>query len=262
MRHRKSGRKLGRNSSHRKAMYRNMVTSLLVHGRIKTTEAKAKELRRIADRVITMGKHVPTSSLEGLDGDALKASQARRLHYIRRARRWVNNPSALERVFGEYADRFQARPGGYTRILKIGFRPGDNAPMVIIEFVGDYDPSAAKDRSEFKAKTKAELSADTVPAAEPEAPAAEEEVVDLAAEEPAAEEEAVEAAAEAPAAEEPAAEEEAVEAAAEAPAAEAPAAEAPAAEAPAAEEAVEAAADAGKEGEPAEEAVEAAAGEE
>ena len=89
MRHRKSGRRLGRNSAHRKAMYRNMVTSLMVHGRIKTTEAKAKELRRIADRVITMGKRVPPSTLENLSGEELKAAQARRLHFIRRARRWV-----------------------------------------------------------------------------------------------------------------------------------------------------------------------------
>ena len=200
MRHRKSGRRLGRNSSHRKAMYRNMVTSLLVHGRIKTTDTKAKELRRIADRVITMGSKVPPSALEGLSGDELKAAQARRLHYIRRARRWVNNREALERLFGEYAEKFSARPGGYTRILKVGYRPGDNAPMALIELVGDFDPSTAKDRSEAKAKAKAELSA---------APAA------PAAEEPAAEE-AVEAAAEEAAAEEPAAE----EAAAEEPAAE------------------------------------------
>jgi len=238
MRHRKSGRKLGRNSSHRKAMYRNMVTSLFVHGRIKTTEAKAKELRKIADRVITMGKKGPTSSLEGLEGDALKAANARRLHYIRRARRWVNNPSALERLFGEYADRFQSRPGGYTRILKVGHRPGDNAPMALIELVGDFDPSTAKDRTEAKAAAKAELAA--APAvAEPEvAEEPAEEAVEAAAEEPA--EAAAEEPAEAPA-------EEAVEAAAEEPA----------------EEAVEAAEeDPGEEGTPAEEAVEAAAGEE
>jgi large subunit ribosomal protein L17 len=162
MRHRKSGRKLGRNSSHRKAMYRNMVTSLLVHGRIKTTTAKAKELRRIADKVITMGKQVPSSSLESLSGEELKASTARRLHYIRRARRWVNNPEALSRLFGEYADRYHGRPGGYTRILKVGFRSGDNAPMAIIELVGDYDPSQAKDRSEAKAKARAELAGEVI----------------------------------------------------------------------------------------------------
>ena len=144
MRHRKAGRRLGRNSAHRKAMYRNMVTSLMVHGQIQTTEAKAKELRRIADKVITMGKRVPPSTMEGLSGEALKAAQARRVHFIRRARRWVNNPEALERLFGEYAERYKLRPGGYTRIRKVGFRSGDQAPMALIELVGDYDPSEAK----------------------------------------------------------------------------------------------------------------------
>ncbi len=200
MRHRKSGRRLGRNSSHRKAMYRNMVTSLLVHGRIKTTDSKAKELRRIADRVITMGQHVPPSALEGLSGDELKAAKARRLHYIRRARRWVNDRAALERLFGEYAERYSARPGGYTRILKAGHRQGDNAPMALIELVGDFDPSQAKDRSEAKAKARAELALAAAPAAEEPAEEAE---VEAAAEEAAAEEPA----AEEPAAEEPAAEE-------------------------------------------------------
>jgi large subunit ribosomal protein L17 len=158
MRHRKSGRRLGRTSSHRKAMYRNMVTSLLVHGRIKTTDSKAKELRRIADRVINLGSKVPLSALEGLSGVELEAAKARRLHYIRRARRWVNNREALERLFGEYAEKYTTRPGGYTRILKVGRRPGDNAPMALIELVGDFDPADSKDRSEAKAKAKVELS--------------------------------------------------------------------------------------------------------
>jgi large subunit ribosomal protein L17 len=125
-------------------MYRNMVTSLMVHGQIKTTEAKAKELRRIADKVITMGKRVPPSSLEGMSGEELKAAQARRLHFIRRARRWLNDPEALERLFGEYAERYKQRPGGYTRIRKVGYRSGDQAPMALIELVGDFDPSEAK----------------------------------------------------------------------------------------------------------------------
>ena len=181
MRHRKAGRRLGRNSAHRKAMYRNMVTSLMVHGQIQTTEAKAKELRRIADKVITMGKRVPPSTMEGLSGEALKAAQARRVHFIRRARRWVNNPEALERLFGEYAERYKLRPGGYTRIRKVGFRSGDQAPMALIELVGDYDPSEAK----VKAPKQ-----ETAPAApEAEEPAAEEP----AAEEPAAAEAAPEA---------------------------------------------------------------------
>jgi large subunit ribosomal protein L17 len=170
MRHRKAGRRLGRNSAHRKAMYRNMVTSLMVHGPIKTTEAKAKELRRIADKIITMGKRVPPSTLEGLKGEELKAAQARRLHFIRRARRWVNNPEALERLFGEYAERYKQRPGGYTRILKAGFRSGDDAPMALIELVGDYSESDAKPKKSAKAEE---------PAVEA-APEAEEETVEAA----------------------------------------------------------------------------------
>lgn len=135
MRHRNAGRKLSRNSSHRTAMFRNMVTSLLIHGRIRTTEAKAKELRRIAERIITMGKHAPTSGLEGLDGEQLAAAQARRLHLLRRARVWIKDRSALSRVFGQYADLYRERNGGYTRILKLGVRPGDNADLALIELV-------------------------------------------------------------------------------------------------------------------------------
>ena len=182
MRHRKAGRRLGRNSAHRKAMYRNMVTSLMVHGQIQTTEAKAKELRRIADKVITMGKRVPPSTIEGLSGEALKAAQARRVHFIRRARRWVNNPEALERLFGEYAERYKLRPGGYTRIRKVGYRSGDQAPMALIELVGDYDPSDAKVKAPKKAAAPA------APEATEEAEATEEPAVEAATEEAAAEE--------------------------------------------------------------------------
>ena len=182
MRHRKAGRRLGRNSAHRKAMYRNMVTSLMVHGQIQTTEAKAKELRRIADKVITMGKRVPPSTIEGLSGEALKAAQARRVHFIRRARRWVNNPEALERLFGEYAERHKLRPGGYTRIRKVGYRSGDQAPMALIELVGDYDPSDAK------VKAPKKEAAPAAPEATEEAEATEEPAVEAATEEAAAEE--------------------------------------------------------------------------
>ena len=237
MRHRKSGRRLGRTSAHRKAMYRNMVTSLMVHGRIKTTEAKAKELRRIADRVITMGKRVPPSSLDNLSGEELKAAQARRLHFIRRARRWINDKDALERLFGEYAERYKQRPGGYTRILKAGFRSGDQAPMALIELVGDYDPSQAKVRApkveEAAASTAEEAPAEEAPAEE--AAVAEEAVAEAApAEEAPAEEAPAEEAAEEAPAEEAAEEAPAEEAAEEAPAEEA-AEEAPAEEAPAEE---------------------------
>ena len=122
MRHRKAGRKLGMDSSARDAMFRNMVTSLMLHGQIKTTVTRAKELRRFADKVISLGKNA-------------RAEDANKLHAIRRARLWVNNDEALDKVFGEYAERFANRPGGYTRIIKAGHRPGDNAPMAIISLV-------------------------------------------------------------------------------------------------------------------------------
>ena len=154
----------------------------MVHGQIQTTEAKAKELRRIADKVITMGKRVPPSTMEGLSGEALKAAQARRVHFIRRARRWVNNPEALERLFGEYAERYKLRPGGYTRIRKVGYRSGDQAPMALIELVGDYDPSDAK------VKAPKKEAAPAAPEATEEAEATEEPAVEAAAEEAAAEE--------------------------------------------------------------------------
>ena len=154
MRHRKSGRKLGRDNSHRQAMLQNMVTSLFRYGRIQTTEARAKELRRLAERVITMGKRAPTSGLVGLAGDELAQAQARRVHQIRRARLWVKEREALTRVFGEYADRFKERPGGYTRILKVGARPGDNADMVLIELVGNESDSAAVDAADIIAASQ------------------------------------------------------------------------------------------------------------
>ena len=135
MRHLKSGRKLGRTSSHRKAMFRNMVTSLMLHGRIRTTEAKAKDLRGVAERILTLGKRVPVSSLEGLSGDELTAAKAKRLHNIRRAQRTISDKEALGLVFGEYSERYKERPGGYTRVLKVGVRAGDNAPMAVIELV-------------------------------------------------------------------------------------------------------------------------------
>jgi large subunit ribosomal protein L17 len=135
MRHQVSGRQLSRNSSHREAMFRNMVTSLMVHGRIRTTHAKAKELRRYADKVLTLGKRVLPSELTSLTGGDLQKAQAKRLHAIRQARHWVRDDEALNRVFTEYAERYKTRPGGYTRIYKLGVRPGDNADMCLIELV-------------------------------------------------------------------------------------------------------------------------------
>jgi len=144
MRHRKSGRKLNMDSSARKAMFRNMVTSLMLHGQIRTTEARAKELRRYAERVISMGKRAPSAdAIESLDGEQRQQAQARRVHAIRQARNWVNHDEALARVFGEYAERFRTRPGGYTRVVKMGRRDGDSAPMAVIQLVESLEAASA-----------------------------------------------------------------------------------------------------------------------
>jgi large subunit ribosomal protein L17 len=144
MRHLKSGRKFSLASDHRKAMFRNLVTSLMKHGQIRTTDEKAKELRSIADRIITLSKRVPPSALTGLEGDALKEALARRVHAIRLARRWITDRDVLTQIFTEYAARFETRPGGYTRVLKLGRRPGDQAKMSVIALVTEaYEPATA-----------------------------------------------------------------------------------------------------------------------
>lgn len=124
MRHRKSGRKLGRNSSHRKAMFRNMAASLLRHETIKTTLPKAKELRRVVEPLITLAKE---------DGVA-----NRRLAFDR-----LRDKEVVGKLFSDLGPRFKERPGGYLRILKMGPRPGDAAPMALVMLVdgpaGDAD---------------------------------------------------------------------------------------------------------------------------
>ena len=124
MRHRRSGRKLGRDASHRKALFSNMAGSLFEHGRIKTTEAKAKELRPIAEKLITLARKDP--------GDV--AAQRQAVAYLR-------SKDSVHRLFHEVAPRFTERPGGYTRIVKLGPRQGDAAPMAYIELV-DHEPVA------------------------------------------------------------------------------------------------------------------------
>jgi len=128
MRHRKSGRKLGRNSSHRKAMFRNMATSLVRHESIKTTVPKAKELRRVVEPLITLAK---------IDGVA-----NRRLAFDR-----LRDKEAVGKLFNDLGPRFKDRPGGYLRILKTGPRPGDAAPMAIVQLV-DGSPDTAADAAE------------------------------------------------------------------------------------------------------------------
>jgi len=127
-------------SSQRNALLRNLVTSLMQHGRIRVTEARAKELRKVADRIITLSKKVTPDTLGTLEGADLVAAQARRVHAIRQARLWIEDRDVLQKVFSEYSSRFATRPGGYTRILKLGTRPGDQAKMVLIELVEAYTP--------------------------------------------------------------------------------------------------------------------------
>jgi len=123
MRHRKSGRKLNRNSSHRKAMYRNMAASLMQHEIIRTTLPKAKELRRVVEPLITMAK---------TDG-----ATKRRVAFNR-----IRDRDVVAKLFNELGPRYKDRPGGYLRILKCGFRPGDNAPMAYVELLDR--PAAAE----------------------------------------------------------------------------------------------------------------------
>jgi len=116
MRHRKSGRKLNRNSSHRSAMFRNMAASLVEHESIKTTLPKAKELRRVVEPLVTIAKEDSVAK--------------RRIVFNR-----IRDKNAVGKLFSDISPRNSNRPGGYTRILKCGVRPGDKAPMAIIEFI-------------------------------------------------------------------------------------------------------------------------------
>lgn len=162
MRHGKSGRKLNRSSSHRLAMFRNMVTSLLDHERIYTTHAKAKELRRWADWMITLGKR----------GD---------LHARRQALQVIRDKAVVHKLFTDLAQRYQARSGGYTRTVRVGFRVGDGAPLSLIELMTGETVKKKKKRKRKPRKA--------VEAAPPEVEEAVEE--EAVAEEVAAAEEAV-----------------------------------------------------------------------
>ena len=139
MRHRNSGRKLGRNASHRAALFNNLVTSLLTYGRIETTEAKAKELRGFADATISWG--ISVHGLIAKGDKATKAERAQIVHARRMARRTVKTPDALARLFSEIGPHFASRKGGFTRVLKTRVRKGDAAPMAFVELVGLYQPS-------------------------------------------------------------------------------------------------------------------------
>ncbi|OEJ65406.1 50S ribosomal protein L17 [Magnetovibrio blakemorei] len=137
MRHGNGLRKLNRTSSHRKAMFSNMAVAILTHEQIKTTLPKAKEMRRIADKMISLGKR----------GD---------LHARRQAFSYLRDDAAVKKLFSVLAERYKERPGGYTRVLKAGFRHGDCAPMAYLELV-DRDPEAkgAADKARVAAEAAA-----------------------------------------------------------------------------------------------------------
>jgi large subunit ribosomal protein L17 len=137
MRHKVGGRKLQRNTAHRMAMLRNMVTSLLEHERITTTVPKAKEARKMAEKVITLGK---------------KGG----VHNVRLAQRVVKSRVILEKVFGELKDRYSKRAGGYTRLMRAGFRKGDAADIAILELVDRPEAAPAAGEGDKKAEKKAE----------------------------------------------------------------------------------------------------------
>jgi len=149
MRHQLTGRQLSRNSSHRQALMRNMSVSLLRHETIRTTLPKAKELRRVVEPLITLGKN---------DGDA-----NRRLAFAR-----LRDAAVVQKLFGELGPRFKARPGGYTRILRMAPRPGDSAPMALMQLVEGPAAAAPAEEADGKKKTRRRAKAKAKSAQKPE----------------------------------------------------------------------------------------------
>ena len=147
MRHRNAGRKLGRNSTHRKAMFRNMVTSLFKYDRIRTTDAKAKELRGWADHIVTLAKR----------GD---------LHARRQALSIVRERDVVHKVFEEAKERYGSIHGGYTRIVKLGRRPGDASPVCLVELVSENTAAPRKPRKKPRPQAKTAPEAPVVDTAE------------------------------------------------------------------------------------------------
>ena len=137
MRHRRAGRKLGRTTAHRKALLRNLTSSLLLYEKIITTEAKAKELRRVAERMITLAKRQD-------------------LHARRQAAGVVQDPRALQKLFDRLGARFRDRHGGYTRITKLDYRAGDGAPLAAIELIGAEVAGGSRGAAERRAGRRVE----------------------------------------------------------------------------------------------------------
>ena len=140
MRHHRSGRKLGRDASHRKALYANLAGALIEHGRIKTTAAKAKEVKPVAEQMITLGRRGG-------------------VHARRQALAFLRSQDVVHKLFSDVGPRFADRPGGYTRIIRIGPRPGDAAEMVYLELV-DFLPEAPPERPRRRAREEEPVEAE------------------------------------------------------------------------------------------------------
>ena len=163
MRHRKAGRQFSRNTSHRRAMFRALAANLVAHESIETTDAKAKELRRVAERLITRAKrlgavaYTPNDQLSDKDRARRVSAQQQVSQFLRRFATVQTNGDAekidlVEKVFVDLAKRFEKRPGGYTRIIKLGHRRGDHAPMSLIEFVERVSASQKPEKGAKGAK--------------------------------------------------------------------------------------------------------------
>jgi large subunit ribosomal protein L17 len=177
MRHQNAGRKFGRNSSHRRAMFRNLAANLVLHERIETTDEKAKELRRVVERLITKAVRLGDAAFTP-NADLKPEQRAKRLHAQRVVGAFIprfgtkivegeeTKVDLVEKVFLDLAKRFQKRPGGYTRIVKLGMRRGDGAAMSFIEFVGEAK-SAGDESTKEEKKTKKKASSKKATAAAP-----------------------------------------------------------------------------------------------
>jgi large subunit ribosomal protein L17 len=154
MRHQRAGLHLSRTSAHRKALFSNLVSALFTYERIRTTDAKAKETRRIAERTITWARRVGDVLVKSVEKRTPEES-ARVVHAVRMARRVVRDRTAVVKLFDEIGPRFLARHGGYTRIVKIGQRPGDAAPMSLLELVPDANATREKPVVDVEAGEKA-----------------------------------------------------------------------------------------------------------
>jgi large subunit ribosomal protein L17 len=183
MRHRNAGRQFSRNASHRRAMMRALTANLVAHERIETTDAKAKELRRVAERLITRAvrlgpiAYTPQDKLSAADKSRRLAATLAMSQFLRRFAVVEKGGESrkidlVEKVFVDLAKRFNGRPGGYTRIIKLGRRRGDNAPMALIEFVTSADQTGAPaPATEKKAAKKSSAPAEESAAEASEAPA-------------------------------------------------------------------------------------------